>query len=184
MRILRQIVNPSFFVVMTALISTGPIAEVYKVVDQDGNIIYTDRPGADLDSASIEKLPPLNKMPALMPPDADKRLNALPEEQLDAFPGYGRGIILSPENDSIVPHNQTSILIQIGLNPQLNPGHVVQFLVDGVPQGSAVAAIAHRINNVERGTRSLSARVFDANGQLLITTPPVKVHVKRNFARK
>lgn len=181
MRIFPQTVNPLLLVALVTLASTALDAEVYKVVDQDGNVTYTDRPGTDLDTASLEKLPPLNKMPALTAP-IDDELEESAQEQ--AFAGYRRGIILSPENDAIIPHNQTSIIIQLALNPQLQPGHNVQFLFDGVPQGPAVAATARKIENIERGTHSLSARVFDADGQPLISIAPVKVHVKRSFARK
>ena len=120
-------------------------------------------------------------MPAITAPIDDELVEPTQEQ---AFAGYSRGIILSPENDSIIPHSQTSLLIQLALTPQLQPGHTVQFLLDGVPQGSAIAAIAHKIDNVERGTHSLGARVFDAGGKPLISIAPVKVHVKRNFKRK
>jgi len=181
MRLFHQTINCLLLVAVATFASTAPFADVYKVVDQDGNITYTDRPGADPDTVAFEKLPPLNKMPALTAPIDDDLVEPAQEQ---TFAGYSRGIIVSPENDSIIPHSQTSILIQLALNPQLQPGHTIQFLLDGVPRGSAVAAIAHKIENIERGTHSLAARVFDADGQPLITTAPVKVHVKRNFKRK
>ena len=181
MRIFHQTIICPLLVAVATLVSTALFADVYKVVDQDGNIAYTDRPSADPDTVSFEKLPPLNKMPAITAPIDDELVEPTQEQ---AFAGYSRGIILSPENDSIIPHSQTSLLIQLAMTPQLQPGHTVQFLLDGVPQGSAIAAIAHKIDNVERGTHSLGARVFDAGGKPLISIAPVKVHVKRNFKRK
>ncbi|MDB4076561.1 hypothetical protein N9537_01850, partial [Porticoccaceae bacterium] len=65
MRIFHQTINCLLLVAVATLVSTDLFADVYKVVDQDGNIAYTDRPSADPDTVSFEKLPPLNKMPAL-----------------------------------------------------------------------------------------------------------------------
>lgn len=161
---------------MLSLVSLDSLAEVYKLVDEDGNITYTDQPASAADTATLAKLSPLNQIPTL--------LASTDDGETERFAGYSSALIVSPENDSIIPHSQISIIIQLSLSPQLQAGHRVQFWFDGAPQGQPVAATAYQIDNIERGSHSLSARVFNSQGQLLISTPSVEVHVKRHFARK
>ena len=54
---------------MIALLSLPALGEVYKVVDANGNITYTDQPQADTQIAPLA-LPPLNKIPAAELPQA------------------------------------------------------------------------------------------------------------------
>lgn len=169
---------------MLSLVSLDSLAEVYKLVDEDGNITYTDQPASAADTATLAKLSPLNQISTVLASTDDKALAETADGETERFAGYSSALIVSPENDSIIPHNQISIFIQLSLSPQLQAGHRVQFWFDGAPQGQPVAATAYQIDNIERGSHSLSARVFNAQGQLLISTDSVEVHVKRHFARK
>jgi len=184
MRLVRQIFSAKWFAIMLSLISLDSLAEVYKLVDEDGNITYTDQPASAAEPATLEKLSPLNQIPTLLKPADDEALAELADGETELFAGYNSALIVSPENGSIIPHNQISIVIQLSLSPQLQAGHRVQFWFDGAPQGQPVAVTAYQIDNIERGSHSLSARVFSAQGQLLISTASVEVHVKRHFARK
>ncbi|MDG2500960.1 MAG: DUF4124 domain-containing protein [Porticoccaceae bacterium] len=183
MRLVAQIVSAKWLAAMLAVVSQGLLAEVYKLVDQEGNTTYTDQPAKATDRANAEKLPPVNQLPTLLAPSDEAGLTETAEGETESFVRYSSALILSPENDSIIPHNQISIVIQLALSPQLQAGHRVQFWFDGAPQGQAVATTTYQISDIERGSYSLSARVFNAQGQLLISTAAVEVHVKRNFAR-
>ncbi len=184
MRLVRQIFSAKWFGIMLSLIGLDSLAEVYKLVDEDGNITYTDQPASTADTGTLEKLFPLNQIPTLLVPTDNRALAEIADGETEFFAGYNSALIVSPENDSIIPHSQISIVIQLSLSPQLQAGHRVQFWFDGAPQGQPVAATGYQIDNIERGSHSLSARVFDAQGQLLISTASVEVHVKRHFARK
>lgn len=175
-----RLIHPLFSSLLFSLCSSSLIADVYKVIDENGNVTYTDQPNADLDTAAVEKLPPLNKIPALALPAADKPN----DDQPLAFPGYNLIAIASPENDEVILHNQVSISVRLALDPPLQPGHRVQYLFDGLPQGPTVPVTEFQIGNIVRGAHQLSAKVFGAQGQLLGSTAAIKVHVKRSFARK
>jgi hypothetical protein len=184
MRLVRQIFSAKWFGIMLSLVSLESLAQVYKQVDEDGNITYTDQPDSAADTATLAKLSPLNQIPTLLAPTDDKALAETADGETELFAGYNSALIVSPENDSIIPHSQISIVIQLSLSPHLQAGHRVQFWFDGAPQDQPVAATSYQIDNIERGSHSLSARVLNAQGQLLISTASVEVHVKRHFARK
>ena len=91
-----------------ALMFSLPVfAEVYKVVDNNGNITYTDQPQPD-----AKLVPLVNKMPRVQPepigkpepaanPDAEGTQEA---QQTPAFAGYTQAYILSPAHDQIIPN--------------------------------------------------------------------------------
>ncbi len=180
MRLVRHLLSAKLLAITLGLGSLNTSAEVYKVVDQDGNITYTDQPAA---TATLQKLPPLNPMPGSIPPLGDSELVGPTEDESPLFSGYSNAVIVSPENDSVIPHHQVSIIIQLALSPQLQAGHWVQYWFDGAAQGQPVAAMAYQLDNIERGTHILSASIFDDQGKLVISTPAIRVHVKRSFSR-
>ena len=104
-----------------AAISSLPVlAEVYKVVDAQGNITYTDQPQPESQLAPLA-LPPVNKIPAADPGPANRgdQPEATQFPQSAPFTGYAQAYILSPQHDQIIPNQQRNIIIQLRLQPQL-----------------------------------------------------------------
>ena len=175
--------------VTTALIVAvllGPLsfAEVYKVVDANGNVTYTDQPQPNAQLAPLA-LPPVNKIPSAEPLlDTLVDPQAMEEAQpLGSFAGYSQARILAPVQDAIIPNQQRKLIIQLQLTPQLQPEHRVQFYKNGRPLGSPVTALVYELDNLERGTYQLGAQVQTGTGRLLVSVPPVDIHVQRHFRR-
>jgi len=170
-----------------ALMFSLPVfAEVYKVVDNNGNITYTDQPQPD-----AKLVPPVNKMPRVQPepigkpepaanPDAEGTQEA---QQTPAFAGYTQAYILSPAHDQIIPNQQRNVIIQLGLQPQLQPGHRVQFLSNGQPLGAPIGATAYQLEDLERGSYQIGAQIRSAEGKILLSLKPISIHVQRHFRR-
>ena len=163
---------------------------VYKVVDENGNITYTDQPQAPSALKPV-KLPPINPVSSPpIKPAANSSLEPSTETGGTAQAhnagepvGYSRAVILSPRNNQLILHNQVNLIIQLGLEPQLQAGHQIQFWHNGQPLGLPVQATAYQLDNIERGAHRLGATVLDARGRSLIRATPVKIHVKRHFKR-
>ena len=152
-------------------------AEVYKIVDADGNITYTDQPGAS--AAERLNLPQINQTTA-----PAKRAEDKPAAETEAnFAGYSSARISSPEDQAVILHNQVNIIVQLVLEPQLQPGHLVQFSVNGVAQGLPVSATAYQLDNIERGSHRIGVAVVNGRNRTLIVAKPVIVNVKRHFKR-
>lgn len=170
-----------------ALMFSLPVfAEVYKVVDNNGNITYTDQPQPD-----AKLVPLVNKMPRVQPepigkpepaanPDAEGTQEA---QQTRAFAGYTQAYILSPAHDQIIPNQQRNVIIQLGLQPQLQPGHRVQFLSNGQPLGAPIGATAYQLEDLERGSYQIGAQIRSAEGKILLSLKPISIHVQRHFRR-
>ena len=164
-------------VILLVLAAMSQAAEVYKIVDADGNITYTDQPGA----SAAERLN-LRRINQAAAPAA--RVEDGPTANAEAdLVGYSSARISSPVHQAVILHNQANIIVQLALEPQLQPGHLVRFSVNGVAQGLPVRATAYQLDNIERGSHSIGAAVVDGKNRVLIAAKPVIVHVKRHFKR-
>lgn len=145
------------------------IAEVYKTVDEDGNITFTDVPQEGAEKLDIKEPETIsNPNPAEYKP--------LPKKQKPRE--VYRGIsITSPTNDQAVRSNSGSITISTKVDPRLIPSHQVIIYVDGKEIGRGMSATA---NNVDRGTHSASAKIVDSEGKTIISSSSITFHLLRN----
>lgn len=145
---------------------------IYRVIDAQGKVSYTDTPPKD-GTAEPVTLKEVNTQPAM----AARKAQA-PAPDAAANP-YTRIEIASPANDSTIPPGQLSVAVQLQLEPALQPGHRVQFYLDGKPQGPAAAATATTLDDLYRGSRTLHATIVDAKDTLVAQSNSVVIHVKR-----
>jgi hypothetical protein len=133
---------------------------VYKTVDGEGNIIFTDKPSEDAEEIKIQKLETIkNPNPGKYKPDTKP-----PEESSIKYESF---IITNPKNAEGLRSNNGSVSISVSLEPGLNPGHKIIISMDGKEIGIGTSV---SLQNVDRGTHSISASVVDANGKTLIST--------------
>lgn len=133
---------------------------VYKSVDKDGNIIFTDKPSEKAEEIKIQELDTIKN------PNPNKYKPSLkqPEESSHKYDSF---VVTSPENGAGIRSNSGNVSISLSLNPALRGGHKIIISMDGkeVGSGSSVS-----LQNVDRGTHSISASVVDENGKQLIST--------------
>jgi hypothetical protein len=149
---------------------------IYRVIDAQGKVSYTDTPPKD-GTAEPVTLKEVNTQPAM-----EARKAQAPAPDAAASP-YTRIEIASPANDSTIPPGQLSVVVQLQLEPALQPGHRVQFYLDGKPQGPAAAAIAITLNDLYRGSRTIHAAIVDAKGAQVAQSNSVVIHVKRTSVK-
>ena len=154
-------------------------ATVYKVVDEHGNITYTDAPPADTTHSQEVKLPTINRQPAteLRPTGrADTR-----EDDHDArAESYRHAAIRSPAHDSTLPAGESHLTVEVELEPALQEGHWVQILIDGSAAGSPAQSTHQAVADLERGMHFLSAVVLDDSGNVVAETDAITIHVRRS----
>jgi len=171
--------------VISAVVASALAAGVYKVVDDQGNITYTDTPPAETvtDEMVLPAINPISSpIPAPVPTPVQSSTSEDGEPAM-AFSGYSFAALVAPLNDSLVHFDQPVVLAQLALTPELETDHLVQFYVDGSVAGEPVAATSFAIRGLERGSHRISARVLSSQGAVLVITRPVTVHVQRHFKR-
>jgi uncharacterized protein DUF4124 len=136
---------------------------VYKTVDEDGNIIFTDKPSKGSEEIKLQELQTIkNPNPAKYSPTPKK------SKPIDANV-YNTFLISNPADGSGLRSNNGNVTISLALEPPLRPGNKIVITMDGqeVSNGSASSV---SLQNIDRGTHSVGASVVDGNGEKLIST--------------
>lgn len=157
------------------LLTATAQAEVYKSINDDGQVVYSDRPGDNAERLRMPALPTYTPQPVRSISRYSKAEHAQQQETYNGFE------ITAPADDSTIRNNIGSLEITTLISPALMVplGHTIQFYIDGSAHGVASDATALSVTNIDRGSHQLSASVLDADGKVLISTVPVTVHMKR-----
>ncbi len=158
-------------------------AQIYKTVDKDGNVVFTDVPPSD--KAGTVKLEEYNRYQPIAPasntPTASTEANV--EEAEDEAPEtvYELISIATPIDDQAIRQNNGMVTVAVNTTPALDTaaGHKVRVLLDGVmmAEGSDASVL---LENVDRGTHQLSAQITDANGEVLAQSASTTFHLLRH----
>ena len=177
----------------TALALGGNVfAEIYKTVDSNGNVAYTDVPpkkdeageslilkqGNIYNAPEAEVTPPTVKLSPEGPLPLDEPgLTA-------ALYQYSQLSITWPTHDLDIRENAGNVTVSVAADPYFDPasGHQIQVLIDGTVYPGVVSGTDVALKNLDRGTHSLQAQIIDGAGQILIASTPITFHLKRHSA--
>lgn len=161
-------------VLLAALLTTLPVqAQIYKYYDQNGNLVLTDeaREGA----VKVETGPVMT-VPALKGRAPDPAA-AQPAAPAAPVPKY-LVLLNSPPPEATYRRGGEPVPIGVTVSPSLQPGHRLEVLFDGAVQPDNITEL--KIDEtVDRGAHTLSARVVDADGKVIATSPGVTIHVQQ-----
>lgn len=143
-------------------------AEVYKVVDEDGRVTYTDAPPQGKLAEKLE-LRESNTLPRTR---VTRRLS--PAKQEESIPTAYQLRITFPPAEFHVNPGMRSLSVQVAVDPPLHPSHNLQITDNGESiDGSTLE------NIVVRGAHDLQARVLDEQGRIVSESAPVRFYVHR-----
>ena len=168
----------SFIVFVTAVLLTVSVqAQIYKHVDENGNVTFTDKPPED---ATLVNVGRTNIVP---PPDmptaaSDGRAGETTIEELAPPERYSVNIV-APMEDAVIPHGPGDFTVTVTLSPQLYETDMMQLFVDGDPIGEPQQQTSWGLTNISRGTHSLETRIINRRGKVKGRSPSVRVHVFR-----
>ncbi len=152
--------------------------EVYRVIDAEGGVTFTDSPAAKTKAETI-KLPKTNI--ATPPPPRTIHDEDLTTQQ--ALP-YTSARIIQPLNNATIPPGQTTVVITLALQPPLQEGHLAQLYIDGLAQGPATETTSFLVSNLHRGQHSAHIKVLGHDKTHKIETQRVIFHVKRHSVNR
>ena len=167
-------------------------AEIYKSVDKDGNVVYSDEPlSADAKPVTLKQLSvvttrkPVVTSPASPDPDAEQDLELTEEEARDVRAHFAGFALTRPVPEETYWGTDNAILASVELPNPLLPGYQIVFSVNGNDLAPDVATTT-RISGFDRGVHTISAQVVDQRGGTVVSTPVVTFYVKQhsvNFPR-
>ena len=177
---MRTFLSISFAGLLLVGIAPTLQAAIYKTVDKEGNVVYTDVPPKQ-SSAAMDVDRGNTYIAAEAAADDAAQFEALAEtgDQQQAATSYSELSITAPNHDQAVRENAGNLAVTVASLPALDAalGHQVQILLDG--QKAATGGARVSLTNIDRGTHSLTAQIIDTSGEVLISSAPVTFHMLR-----
>jgi hypothetical protein len=147
---------------------------VYKTVDENGRVIFTDRQSSGT-PAELIKVQPTNTAPGVANANGSGSSDDKPANKAVS---YTRFSITSPTNGQTLEYDVSAVDVTLALEPALHEGHQIQFILDGKPYDAPGTMLFTRFGNLSRGTHSVEARVLDAKGKRIKYTHIVKFTIQ------
>lgn len=157
---------------MLLLLALPVSAGIYKSVDEDGNVVFSDQPSAGAEE--IEKKE-IMTVPATVP-DIDFSRG---ENEKSAKEPYESIAITSPANDSAIRDNAGNISVNVTTKPALGNGHQIVIYMDGT-EVARDPVTSFDFQNVDRGTHTLAAAVVNNDGKELKRSDEISFSVLRH----
>jgi hypothetical protein len=165
---------------LAAPFGTGHAQAVWKWKDEKGVTHYSDQPGpgavrVDLSSQTYSS------------DDArtDIQVDTQPRTQPQAASEYTALRITQPTADQTVFAADGPVTVQVSVEPGLQSGHSMQIFLDGVNlSGEDSTSLSATLQQVERGTHIVQAKVVDQNGEIVAASAPVTFHMRQPIIKR
>ncbi|KTC74886.1 hypothetical protein Lbir_0676 [Legionella birminghamensis] len=150
-------------------------ADIYKWVDSNGNVHFTDKPhpGAEkIELPEAQTYSPATNQPA----ETEQIEKPADEEEKET---YSYLAVSQPQNEATIRNNQGYVPIIIEIKPDLRKGDLLQILYDGEPLGDPQATTIFALNDVKRGSHTIAVQIVDAEGNVLNTSEAITIYMQR-----
>ena len=157
--------------------------QIYKVVDEDGNVTFTDqKPHAN---AEPVELPPLSVIKTDRPPPPNQADQAATDEEKPLSPRELRRkfrdfSITQPLQEETFWGTENTVFVAWGSAAEIPPEMNVMLYVDG--EGQQAPASGSVTLTLDRGEHQVYAELRDERNRRIVTTPTVKFFVKQHSA--
>lgn len=136
-------------------------AEVYRQVDAQGNVTYTDEPVEGTQAEKI-KVKPVTTV-TLPKPEAVREPERLREKVEQEGSVYDSVSFLAPGDDEAFHSGSGDIEFRVTSSPGLRNSHKYEVTLDGQPVGQSTSGSV-MVRNVFRGTHDAGVNIVDSNG--------------------
>ena len=166
--------------------SAAQAAPVYRWVDENGRVNYSDRPGP---GAVRMELTTGARAPSVGLSSPGPQSSAVETQALDGGE-YETFAVIRPSPQETLWGTGGRVEIAIGIAPDLLPFHRLGVYLDGVLTGLQTRATRFEIPDVHRGEHTLQAVILDEQDNELLQSAPVtffvqqtSIHYPRNPGR-
>ena len=155
------------------VVPEGP--DTNKVVDEEGNVTFTDTPPNDADTiVEPHSILGTNTTPAV----ATAPENSVKTDQADAEASYVTRIV-SPANESTIPMGPGDFMVEAEVSPGLDNEEQLILLLDGEAVGAPQSFPRWQLTNVFRGAHRLQVVRVSKTGAAQSQSTEHTVYVMR-----
>jgi hypothetical protein len=166
-----------FIVVALASAAAWGSADVYRWTDANGQSHYSDRPQPGAERITITVTPPASGSPEGNTPAASgQEPDDEPAAPVDRYQSL---TITSPAQEQVLWNIEGQLDVAAAVQPPLQPGHALQFTLDGRTEVAEPGSTRVQFQEVFRGEHSLQVEVVDAQGRPLVASPTTRFFVRQ-----
>lgn len=160
------------------LLSAPALGEVYRHVDAQGNVTFSDEP---IEGGETVDVKPVTTV-TLPKPQTVRETDKLREEVKREGSAYESVSFVQPQNEQAFYSGSGDVRFEVTSTPGLQAGHKYEVTLDGQPvaQTSSGSVV---VNNVFRGTHEARVHIVDENGVQVKTGSPITFTVHRPSVR-
>ena len=162
-----------YVAILSLLYCTTLGAGIYRWVDADGRVHFSDRPEQGA-AALVPAAVPAQRQtpPAIAPPPAA-------EDDGSVLGTYTAVEILAPAPDETLTQETNSLSVSLLLDPPLAVDQQLGVLLDGTLIPVANSATQFRLTGLAVGSHRLQAQIQDADGELVARTSIQTFHLRK-----
>ena len=170
--LLKNLLIPALLYTFTA--SAG----LYKGLDEEGNVIYSDKPFENSQQFTPPAITVIDA--AKVPPKKEEVV-----EDKTAETKYTKFSITAPKNNQTI-WNVPDLTVALQLTPALDTaaGHTTWLLMDGKPLVKKSQSLLLQIGRADRGQHTLQAQVKNKKGKIIKRTKTITIHIKNTVVQR
>ncbi|MCL1121930.1 DUF4124 domain-containing protein [Shewanella seohaensis] len=157
----------TFTLISLLLLSLFAQATVYKWVDKDGKVHYSDEPHPNAEVVELKEKT-LNQI--ALPPvknDAD-------DSQVIQQIQY-QVVITSPEEEETVRDNNGDFRVTATVTPEIKSQYLMALKLDGQTVGQPQVGGIFQLKNIDRGEHTIVVDAMTQNGKVFASSSPRKI---------
>jgi hypothetical protein len=161
------------FTLMFLVCSVALATTVYKWVDENGVVHYSDQPHPNAQKLQIEGVQTYSSRGASVPAPAAS------EARAESARPYQGCAVAQPLDQQNLPNAQ-SVFIRVQTDPVPRAGDRIYITLDGQGlNGGEPTGMSFNVTPIDRGAHTVQAQVRDNAGQILCQTPSVTFYVQQ-----
>ncbi|MEN1727507.1 MAG: DUF4124 domain-containing protein [Pseudomonadota bacterium] len=165
---MKSLILALFLLLLPTLAIAQPI---YKVVDEDGNVTYTDqRPSEDAEPMVLPELNVLDSRSSAPP--------VTPGQTSDPDVEPLQLTIVTPQNEENIRGTGNTLTVALESSIELPASALIVFYLNGEAQ-EPIRTLNHTFDFIPRGEHSLRAELQTGSGRVLAQTESVTFYMRQ-----
>lgn len=156
--------------IVTALYGQAVHAEIYRSVDENGKITYSDMPTQNAEEVQLPGLTIYSSSPVKNTIKTDSK----PVEKTERYTTFK---INEPGDDGTIRENSGRVAVNLQLDPELYNGDVIVYDMDGQIYKQRTTNLI--LTEMDRGTHILKVHIIDAQGKKVSPVITSQFHLLR-----
>ena len=170
--------NKLLILLVTVLLALPLMAEdkIYKTVDEDGNVVYTDqKPSDDAEPVDLPELTIVDPVEIGTAPAPNSNGSQNQDQNQMTFR------IVSPTQDETIWNTAYTVDVRLELSTGIPPGAQIALFVDGQLK-TTTQSLSATLTEVFRGPHTLRAELQTQNGRVIASTESVNFIIQQQSA--